>query len=125
MPERVEIVCEVMRARVQWRSSFDGGDPQSFTVIVLNGQQRESRSDNISDKGENVIHSTFVQNLQPSTTYVIYVTAQNRHGLSSSEKVSCTTLEGKWASLRSINYTLIKDPSLDFFIIKVKWDKYK
>ncbi|XP_065933086.1 nephrin isoform X2 [Magallana gigas] len=93
MPERVEIVCEVMRARVQWRSSFDGGDPQSFTVIVLNGQQRESRSDNISDKGENVIHLTFVQNLQPSTTYVFYVTAQNRHGLSSSEKVSCTTLE--------------------------------
>lgn len=125
MPGRVEIVCEVMRARVQWRSSFDGGYPQSFTVIVLNGQQRESRSDNISDKGENVIHLTFVQNLQPSTTYVIYVTAQNRHGLSSSEKVSCTTLEGKWASLRSINYTLIKDPSLDFFIIKVKWDKYK
>lgn len=98
MPERVEIVCEVTRARVQWRSSFNGGDPQSFTVIVLNGQQRESRSDNISDKGENVIHLTFVQNLQPSTTYVFYITAQNRHGLSSSEKVSCTTLEGKWAS---------------------------
>lgn len=98
MPERVEIVCEVMRARVQWRSSFDGGDPQSFTVIVLNGQQRESRSDNISDKGENVIHLTFVQNLQPSTTYVFYVTAQNSRGLSSSEKVSCTTLEGKWAN---------------------------
>lgn len=98
MPERVEIVCEVTRARVQWRSSFNGGDPQSFTVIALNGQQRESRSDNISDKGENVIHSTFVQNLQPSTTYVFYVIAQNSHGLSSSENVSCTTLEGNWAN---------------------------
>lgn len=98
MPERVEIVCEVKRARVQWRSSFNGGDPQSFTVIALNGQQRESRSDNISDKGENAIHSTFVQNLQPSTTYVFYVIAQNSHGLSSSENVSCTTLEGNWAN---------------------------
>lgn len=93
MPERVEIVCEVTRARVQWRSPFNGGDAQSFTVIALNGQQRESQSDDISDKGENVIHSIFVQNLQPSTTYVFYVTAQNSRGLSSSEKVSCTTLE--------------------------------
>lgn len=98
MPERVEIVCEVTRARVQWRSPFNGGDAQSFTVIALNGQQRESQSDDISDKGENVIHSIFVQNLQPSTTYVFYVTAQNSRGLSSSEKVSCTTLEGKWAN---------------------------
>lgn len=98
MPERVEIVCEVTHARVQWISSFNGGDPQLFTVIALNGQQRESRSDNISDKGENVIHSTFVQNLQPSTTYVFYVIAQNSHGLSSSENVSCTTLEGNWAN---------------------------
>lgn len=98
MPERVEIVCEVTRARVQWRSSFNGGDPQSFTVIALNGQQRESRSDDISDKGDNVIHSTFVQNLQPSTTYLFYVIAQNSHGLSSSENVSCTTLEGNWAN---------------------------
>lgn len=100
MPERVEIFCEVTRARVQWRSSFNGGDAQSFTVIALNGQQRESRSDNISDKGENVIQSTFVQNLQPSTAYVIYVTAQNSRGFSSSENVSCTTLEGNWANKR-------------------------
>lgn len=97
MPERVEIVCEVTRVRVQWRSSFNGGNPQSFTVIALNGQQRESRSDNIRDEGENVIHSTFIQNLQPSTTYVIYVTAQSSRGFSSSENVSCTTLEGNWA----------------------------
>lgn len=98
MPEIVEIVCEVTRARVQWRSSFNGGDPQSFTVIALNGQQRESHSDNISDEGENDIHSTFIQNLQPSTAYVFYVSAQNRLGISSSESTSCTTLEGKWAN---------------------------
>lgn len=98
MPERVEIVCEVTHARVQWISSFNGGAPQLFTVIALNGQQRESWSKNISDKGENVIHSTFVQNLQPSTTYVIYVTAQNSYGFSSSEKVSCRTLESKLAN---------------------------
>lgn len=91
MPENIEINCEVTRARVQWTSSFNGGDPQSFTVIALNGQQ----SENISDKGENKIHETYVQNLQSSTTYVFYVSARNRHGYSLSNNISCTTLSGK------------------------------
>lgn len=75
---------------MQWKSSFNGGDPQLFTVIASSGQQ----INNISDKGENVIHSTFVQHLQPSTMYVFYVSAQNSHGFISSEKISCTTLAG-------------------------------
>lgn len=91
MPENIEINCEVTRARVQWTSSFDGGDPQSFTVIAVNGPQ----SDKISDKGENKIHETFVQSLQSSTTYVFYVSARNRHGYSLSKNISCTTLAGK------------------------------
>lgn len=90
MPVSIEIVCEETRAKVQWKSSFNGGDPQIFTVIASSGQQ----SSNISDKGENFIHSTFVQHLQPSTMYVFYVSAQNSHGIISSEKISCTTLAG-------------------------------
>lgn len=88
LPENIEINCEVTRARVQWTSSFDGGDPQSFTVIAVNGPQ----SDKISDKGESKIHETFVQSLQSSTTYVFYVSARNRHGYSLSKNISCTTL---------------------------------
>lgn len=90
VPVIIEIVCEETRAKVQWKSSFNGGDQQLFTVIALSGQQ----SNNITDKGENVIHSTFVQHLQPSTMYVFYVSAHNSHGLISSEKISCTTLAG-------------------------------
>lgn len=90
MPGNIEIVCEETRARVQWTSSFNGGDPQLFTVTSSSGQQ----SNNISDAGENVIHSAFVQHLQPSTMYVFYVSAQNSHGFISSEKISCTTLAG-------------------------------
>lgn len=91
VPGNIEIVCEETRAMVQWKSSFNGGDPQLFTVIASNGEQY----DNISDRGENVIHSTFVEHLQPSTMYVFYVSAQNSHGFISSEKISCTTLAGK------------------------------
>lgn len=89
-PGNIEIVCEETRASVQWKSSFNGGDPQLFTVIASDGQQ----SDNISDRGENIMHSTFVQHLKPSTMYVFYVSAQNCHGIISSETISCTTLAG-------------------------------
>lgn len=90
MPKNIKLVCEATRAEVKWKSSFNGGDSQLFTVFASNGQQ----SDKISDKGENLIHSTFVQHLQPSTMYVFYVSAQNSHGLISSENISCTTLAG-------------------------------
>lgn len=90
-PFNIEIVCEETRARVQWTSSFNGWDPRLFTVFASNGQQSEL----ISDRGENVIHSTYIQNLQPSTTYVFYVSAQNNHGFISSERINCTTSEGK------------------------------
>lgn len=94
-PGNIEIFCEKTSVKVQWKSSFDGGDPQLFTIFASNGQQIESEL--ISDKGENEIHSTSLHNLQPSTTYVFYVSAQNSHGLSSSERISCTTSEGKEA----------------------------
>ncbi|XP_052720144.1 carcinoembryonic antigen-related cell adhesion molecule 5-like isoform X4 [Crassostrea angulata] len=90
-PGNVEIFCEKTSANVQWKSSFNGGDPQLFTIFASNGQQFESEL--ISDRGENEIHSAFIQNLQPSTTYVFYVSAQNSHGLISSERINCTTLK--------------------------------
>lgn len=31
-PRDIKVMCEFLRARVQWISSFDGGDPQNFTV---------------------------------------------------------------------------------------------
>lgn len=92
LPNDIEIFCEKTSAKVQWISSFNGGDPQKFSVYALDGQFRKSMSENISDKGENKIHIAFLQNLQPSTRYEFYVSAQNSHGLSSSNKTSCITL---------------------------------
>lgn len=42
MPNFTEIVCEVTSAKVQWISSFNGGDNQSFTVTAMYGQYKES-----------------------------------------------------------------------------------
>lgn len=91
MPENIEIRCDETRARVQWTSSFNGGDTQTFTVFALNGQQ----SNTIPDQGENEIHAAYVKNLQTSTTYVFYVSARNTRGFSLSNNISCTTLPGK------------------------------
>lgn len=96
IPTISEVVCEVKQARVKWKSSFNGGDSQTFTVVALNGIYKESESYTVEDKGENVIHSTFVQNLQPSTTYLFYVSAINSHGVSFSKSINCTTVKGKF-----------------------------
>lgn len=102
MPNIFEPVCEIKRARIQWTSSFNGGEPQKFTVITLNAQ---SKSSTTPDKGENEIHAAYVQNLKSSTTYVFYVSAQNSHGITSSANVSCTTSEGKQRSLAEFQDT--------------------
>lgn len=68
-PRKIEVICEGKKARVQWISSFNGGDPQYFTVITLNSQDGTILSYRLLDKGENEIHSTYITNLQPSVTY--------------------------------------------------------
>lgn len=95
MPFITKVFCDVTRAKVQWKSSFNGGIPQSFTVIALYGQHIEKQSNTICDKGENEIYSTYIQNLKPSTTYVFYVYARNQFGFISSSNLSCTTYTGK------------------------------
>lgn len=92
MPENIHAECELNRARVQWKSAFNGGASQFFTVINVNSGQK---SDTIADQGENEIHSTYIQNLKPSTAYVFFVFAKNSHGLSASENISCLTADGK------------------------------
>lgn len=86
------IQCEETSAKVQWISSFDGGDKQMFTVSVLSGMDQIIISNDIPDKGENTVHDIYVQNLQPSSKYTFYVSAQNRRGNSSTENITCITL---------------------------------
>lgn len=65
-----------------------------FTVHAFLAQQEASRSEPIHDEGENKLHNTQIQNIQPSTEYMFYVIAINKHGNSSSEKMKCNTVEG-------------------------------
>lgn len=90
-PRNIGVKCAGTRATVQWISSFNGGDHQTFIIFALNSQQGGNRSTRFPDIGENKIHRAYVQNLQPSMTYVFYVSAQNNHGFSISDIISCMT----------------------------------
>uniref|UniRef100_K1QLL3 Uncharacterized protein n=1 Tax=Magallana gigas TaxID=29159 RepID=K1QLL3_MAGGI len=48
-PRNIGVKCEGTRAIVQWISSFNGGDHQTFDVFALNGQQRGNQSIRIPD----------------------------------------------------------------------------
>ena len=95
----MKVICNVKSAKIEWISSFNGGDPQEFFALALNVQQESSKSDDIKDSGENKMHNTEIQNLQPSTKYVFYVVSKNKHGNSSSDDIMCTTLEGRFEKI--------------------------
>lgn len=103
-PRNIHVECEVSGASVQWISSFNGGDPQRF-IIYATGDQKTIISSSINDTGENKVHIIYLENLQPSVSYVFYVSAQNRHGNSSSENFTCTTLK-KGILLFFLSFTL-------------------
>lgn len=100
IPGEISVFCEMTNARIQWISSFNGGDPQNFTVFAFDGQQEVSQSVH-PDSGENKLHEYFVRNLQPSRKYTFYISALNKHGNSSSEEKSCFTSDGD-SSLQAI-----------------------
>ena len=93
-PRDVEMICNIKSAKIQWMSSFNGGDSQTFTVYAILARQEASRSEPVHDEGENNLHNVQLYNLQPSTKYMFYVVAKNKHGNISSEKRECKTLEG-------------------------------
>ena len=99
-PQIGNISCNVNSAKIEWISSFNGGDFQTFFAVGLIARQEVTRSEAIKDSGENKIHNTELLNLQPSTKYVFYVVAKNKLGKSSSKQMECTTLEGKFEKKR-------------------------
>lgn len=93
-PRNIAVVCEITQARIQWISSFNGGDQQYFTVITLNGQDGTNFSYRFHDKGENELHAAHISYLQPSVTYWFVVSAKNSYVSSPSEITRCKTVQG-------------------------------
>nr|XP_022289615.1 B-cell receptor CD22-like isoform X2 [Crassostrea virginica] len=98
-PRNVGIICRERSATIQWTSSFNGGDPQMFKAMAFLAQKVVSYSESVPDSGQDIVHRTQLQNLEPSTTYAFYIVAKNNHGNSSSEKRDCKTSEGNQTPL--------------------------
>lgn len=103
----MSVVCDSTQARVQWISSFNGGDPQYFTVIILNSQDGTNLSYRHREKGKNEMHVTSISDLQPSVMYWFYVSAKNSYGSSFSEVTSCKTVKGKIENIGLLNLLLL------------------
>ncbi|XP_065933049.1 neural cell adhesion molecule 1-A isoform X3 [Magallana gigas] len=97
-PRSIAVVCEITQARIQWISSFNGGDQQYFTVVILNFQDGTNISYRFHDKGENELHAAHISNLQPLVTYWFVVSAKNSYGSSPSEITRCKTVQEKASS---------------------------
>lgn len=93
-PRNIAVVCEITQASVQWISSFNGGDQQYFTVVILNGQDGTNISYRFHDNGKNKLHAAHISNLQPYVTYWFVVSAKNSYGSSPSEITRCKTVQG-------------------------------
>lgn len=78
---------------VSWRSGFNGGTQQKFRVAWLNIRtQNTNYLPEIMDYGQGQIEQHIIQSLEPSTSYIIYVEATNKHGIVRSENnANCTT----------------------------------
>ncbi|XP_062603323.1 uncharacterized protein LOC134265101 [Saccostrea cucullata] len=91
-PRDIEASCLVTQAKIRWTSSFNGGSKQTFTVTSLNDGFESGWSSPIPDRGSNIIHETYIGYLQPSKFYEFYVSAKNMHGITKSNRTSCTTM---------------------------------
>ena len=94
-PIIIEAICAETSARMKWKSSFNGGAVQFFFVVALGEAGQTSSSNIVTDKGENQTHQAVVPFLRPSVLYTFYVFAKNRHGVTSSDLLNCTTSNGK------------------------------
>ena len=77
---------------VSWRSEFNGGDLQTFSVLWWKEFENETAySDSVFDPGLHKYTDTTIS-VTADTRYIITVQATNTHGYATSdEHVSCKT----------------------------------
>ena len=91
-PTNVSVSCDTLSMSVSWRSEFNGGDLQKFSILWWKELEIETAySDLILDPGLHEYTDATIP-VTADTRYSIIVQATNTHGsVTSGEHVSCRT----------------------------------
>jgi hypothetical protein len=91
-PTNVSASCDLLAMTVSWRSEFNGGDLQTFSVIWWKEFENEKAySDLVVDPGLHKYTDATIP-VTADTRYIITVQATNTHGSATSgEHASCKT----------------------------------
>ncbi|CAC5394896.1 unnamed protein product [Mytilus coruscus] len=93
-PTHVSVICIQTSMTVFWRPGFNGGDTQTFKIVILNSQTNQTISSPfISDQGEAERMKLTFESLSSNTLYIVSMQAINKLGtVELDEDVHCTTL---------------------------------
>ncbi|XP_033726146.1 uncharacterized protein LOC117315851 [Pecten maximus] len=81
-------------AKVMWVPEFNGGTPQLFHIEVkVVGDEWITYMLNISDKGQGVLMTHKLEDLTPSTDYIIRLNVSNKVGRGNSTEINIRTIE--------------------------------
>jgi hypothetical protein len=101
-PTNVSVSCDVISMTVSWRSEFNGGDLQTFSVLWQKEFENETAySSLVLDPGLHKYTDATIP-VTAYTRYIITVQATNTHGsVTSGEHVSCRTSKFVFFSSRT------------------------
>jgi hypothetical protein len=104
------VTCEgrIHSVTVNWKSGFNGGKNQTFTVYYKRNDNDENSKwttfeRNYSDPGQNMYASAEIQQLEAGTSFVFQVHAKNAYNYTVSKTSYCNTSEAGMNTTTSFN----------------------
>lgn len=96
----INVICEgrINSATVYWKSGFNGGEKQAFTVYYKRNENDGNSKwtafgTKYSDPGQNMNISAEIQPLEAGTSFVFQINASNAYSYTVSESSYCNTSE--------------------------------
>jgi hypothetical protein len=96
----INVTCEgrIHSVTVNWKSGFNGGKKQAFTVYYKRNENDGNSNwtafvTTYSDPGQNMYSSAEIQPLEAGTSFVLQIYASNAYNYTVSESSYCNTSE--------------------------------
>ena len=96
----INVTCEgrINSVTVNWKSGFNGGGKQAFTVYYKRNENDGNSKwtafgTKYSDPGQNMYTAAEIQPLEAGTSFVLQIYASNAYNYTASESSYCNTSE--------------------------------